>query len=122
MLIVISPAKNLDYKTEPQINDFTIPEFMEESVQLITKMKTLSRKKIKDLMSLSDNLASLNHERYDQWTPDCSAENAKQSILTFNGEVYWGIEAKTMNETELQFAQKHLRMLSTLSTLKLLKQ
>ena len=114
MLLIISPAKNLDYKNPPAISDFTIPEFMDESQQLISKMKTFSKKKIREMMKLSENLAALNHERYHLWHPGFSPENAKQALFTFNGEVYWGIEAQTLSANEIEFAQQHLRILSGL--------
>lgn len=114
MITLLSPAKNLDFETEPTTQVFTQPDFQSESAQLIKKLSKLSKKKIAELMHLSDNLASLNHERYQKWSLPFDATNAKQAALAFNGEVYTGLATDSFSEQDFAFAQRHLRILSGL--------
>lgn len=114
MLIVVSPAKNLDYDTPPVTDKFTQPEFIEQAQILINELKPLSVQDIAELMKLSDKLASLNVARYESWTPEFTPSNAKQSVLAFNGDVYTGLDAESLSEDDLSFAQDHLRILSGL--------
>ena len=83
MLLVLSPAKKLDYATPLATQKHSIPELMTESENLVGKLKKMSAKKIGKLMDLSTNLSELNYERFQQWTPDFSPENARQSVLAF---------------------------------------
>lgn len=114
MLAVLSPAKKLDFDTPVKTKAFSIPARMEESQQLIKKLRTLSKPKIKSLMSLSDNLASLNYERYQQWSTPFEPQNAKASLLAFKGDVYRGLNADTLSASDLKWADKHVRILSGL--------
>lgn len=119
MLIVISPAKTLDFETEPSIRDYTQPDFLPDSELLIRKLRTVSRKKLTELMGISKDLAQLNYERYLAWQPDSDSYrnnpgNAKQALLAFRGDVYLGLEAETFSEEDFAFAQDHLRILSGL--------
>ena len=114
MITLLSPAKNLDFETEPVTSVVTQPDFQAESAQLIKKLSKLSKKKVAELMHLSDNLASLNHERYQTWALPFDASNAKQAALAFNGEVYTGLAIETFTEQDFEFAQNHLRILSGL--------
>lgn len=114
MLIVISPAKSLDFKTPPVIEDFTMPEFLNESEKLISRLITLTPKKISALMGISDELGELNFQRFQSWQLPFSPENAKQAILAFNGDVYHGLQAATLSEEKLKLAQGKLRILSGL--------
>ena len=114
MLIVISPAKNLDYDTPPSTANFSQPDFLEHSQQLIEELRELSVQDIAELMKLSDKLASLNVARYESFSQPFDAANAKQAVLAFNGDVYAGLEATSLTEAQLQFAQQHLRILSGL--------
>ena len=114
MLIVISPAKTLDYETAPITNSHTLPRFVDQSQQLIDALKKLSVQDIAELMKLSDKLASLNVARYESWQPEFTFDNAKQAILAFKGDVYTGLDAESLSEEDLQFAQDHLRILSGL--------
>lgn len=114
MLIVVSPAKTLDYETAPTTDSFTQPQFLEHSQTLIDELKALSVQDVAQLMKLSDKLASLNVARYESWTPDFTPENAKQAVLAFKGDVYTGLDAESLSEDDLQFAQQHLRILSGL--------
>lgn len=114
MLIVISPAKSLDFKTPPVISNYTIPEFLTESEKLIGRLKTLTPKKISALMGISDDLGDLNFKRYHEWNLPFTPENAKQAILAFNGDVYQGLNAVTLSEEKLELSQSKLRILSGL--------
>ena len=114
MLIVLSPAKSLDYKTPHKVKTTTLPEFVTESAKLIAELKKLSPQEIADLMGLSDQLAALNVGRYRDWSKKFTEENSKPAIYAFNGDVYDGFDVQTLNAKSLDFAQNHLRILSGL--------
>ena len=113
MIAVVSPAKNLDFKT-PYTASATQPRMMDCTNELIDILRKKSVDEVKDLMSLSKQLAGLNVHRYKEFDSDHNSENAKPSVLAFNGDVYQGLEAETFDEQKLEFAQKHLRILSGL--------
>ncbi|KAA6097985.1 MULTISPECIES: peroxide stress protein YaaA [Pantoea] len=114
MLMVISPAKTLDYESPLATSRFTQPALLEKSQQLIDVARDLSPAQIASLMGISDKLAHLNADRFSQWQPPFSPDNARQAILAFKGDVYTGLQAETFSEADFDFAQKHLRMLSGL--------
>lgn len=114
MIIVISPAKTLDFETPPITPEYTQPGFLDDSAQLIDALRKLAPDRIGQLMSISSKLALLNSNRYFAWKRPFTLENAKQVIFTFKGDVYIGLDADTMSATELAFAQDHLRILSGL--------
>ncbi len=114
MLMVISPAKTLDYDTPPTTQRFTQPEHLDHAKTLIEELRALSPQQIGELMHLSDKLAALNAARYGSWHDDFSPHNAKQALLAFKGDVYTGLNACDFSEEDLDFAQRHLRMLSGL--------
>tara|TARA_B110000444_G_scaffold254079_1_gene285986 strand:+ start:368 stop:1150 length:783 start_codon:yes stop_codon:yes gene_type:complete len=114
MLIVISPSKTLDFETPATTKKTTEPDFLSRSAQLIDDIRTLSPDGLTKLMRISPKLAELNHRRFMNWTPLFTADNGKQSLLAFKGDVYTGLDAQTFNARELAFAQKHLRILSGL--------
>lgn len=114
MLTVISPAKTLDYETPATTQTHTLPQFTEHSAELIGVLNQLSVQDVAELMKLSDKLASLNVARFGSWQPEFSFDNAKQAILAFKGDVYTGLDAETLSESQLSFAQQHLRILSGL--------
>lgn len=114
MLIVISPAKTLDFDTPVADKKNSQPEFVAESVKLIAKLRTLSRKKIGILMNISPVLAELNYQRYLEWAPEFSPGASKQALLAFRGDVYRGLNADDYKEEDLDYAQEHLRILSGL--------
>lgn len=114
MLMVISPAKNLDYDTAPMTQEHTQPDFIPQAQQLIDELKALAPHDISELMHISDKLGELNYTRYHSWEPEFSFDNAKQAMLAFNGDVYTGLDANSMKKADLTFAQKHLRILSGL--------
>lgn len=114
MLIFLSPAKSLDYKTPPQVATHTQPAFLKQSEILIRQLRKLSPADIANLMDLSDPLALLNFNRYADWKLPFTPENAKQAVLAFDGDVYDGLAAKTLSAADLDFAQQHVRILSGL--------
>lgn len=114
MLILISPAKTLDYQSPLATERFTQPALLEHSQQLIKTARTLSAPQIKKLMGISDKLADLNATRFHDWQSDFTPENARQALLAFKGDVYTGLQAETFSDADLDFAQQHLRMLSGL--------
>jgi uncharacterized protein len=114
MILVISPAKALDYETPPTTTTFTQPDFLDHAAELIEVLREKSPAQIAELMSLSDPLSSLNVARYASWSRPFAADNAKQALLAFNGDVYEGLDAKTLDDEDLAWAQEHLRILSGL--------
>lgn len=114
MIIVISPAKSLDYESPVRIRKFTQPEFLEESSKLIDGLKQLNPEQISELMNISANLGELNYSRYANWTVPFDKKNARQAIFAFRGDVYLGLKAEQFSSADLNFAQKHLRILSGL--------
>ncbi|WP_443191685.1 peroxide stress protein YaaA [Pseudomonas indica] len=114
MLMVISPAKTLDYETPPVTSRFTQPQHLDHAQELIAQLRRMAPAEIGELMHLSDKLAGLNAARYGSWTPDFTPENAKQALLAFKGDVYTGLNAEDFSEADFDFAQDHLRMLSGL--------
>ncbi len=114
MLIVISPAKTLDFETAPSTEKCSQPRFLPQSQQLINELKDLSTADIATLMKLSDKLAALNMARFQIWQKPFNLENAKQALLAFKGDVYTGLDADTLDIAGLDFAQQHLRILSGL--------
>lgn len=114
MLILLSPAKSLDYKTPAHVAARGQPAFMKQSEKLIRQLRKLSPADIANLMDLSDPLARLNFNRYAEWSPPFTPENAKAAVLAFDGDVYDGLSAKTLSAADLDFAQRHVRILSGL--------
>jgi uncharacterized protein len=114
MIIVISPAKSLDFDTPSKISDYTIPVLLKESEKLIGRLKTMSPKQLSALMDISADLGELNFKRYQEWQTPFTPENAKQAILAFNGDVYQGLDAATLAGDKLLLAQTNLRILSGL--------
>ncbi len=114
MILVISPAKALDYETPPTTATFTQPDFLDDASALIEVLREKSPADIAELMSLSDPLATLNVARYASWSRPFAPDNARQAVLAFNGDVYEGLDAKSLSEEQLAWAQDHLRILSGL--------
>ncbi|MBU3622395.1 peroxide stress protein YaaA [Polynucleobacter sp. AP-Latsch-80-C2] len=114
MLIVLSPAKSLDYKTPAKVKEPTLPEFVSESAKLIADLKKLAPQDVAKLMGLSDQLAVLNVGRYRDWSKKFTESNSKPAIYAFDGDVYDGFDVKTLNAKAVEFAQAHIRILSGL--------
>ena len=114
MLIVISPAKSLDFETPSKHPNFTIPELLNESEKLVGRLKTMSPKQLSTLMGISADLGELNFKRYQEWQTPFTPENAKQAVLAFSGDVYQGLNAATLTEEKLKLAQAKMRILSGL--------
>lgn len=114
MIYVISPAKALDFETPPKTTLHSQPDFLDDAERLITILRKLSPDQIADLMSLSDKLSALNAARYEAWSRPFTTDNAKQAVLAFNGDVYEGLDATSLSEADLEWAQNHLRILSGL--------
>lgn len=112
MLIVISPAKSLDM--EPVSVAVTQPDFQADAISLAKTSRNLTLGALKDLMSISDDLARLNRDRFKAFQDDPDAEKTKAAALMFNGDTYTGLEAKTLSEPDMAYAQNHLRILSGL--------
>ncbi|MBS1189323.1 MAG: yaaA [Rhodocyclaceae bacterium] len=114
MLMVLSPAKTLDFKTPPHVDAYSQPGFTADSQILMEQLRTLSPVDIARLMDLSDPLAVLNFNRYAEWHLPFSPENAKAAALAFDGDVYDGLDARNLSAADLDFAQPRLRILSGL--------
>lgn len=113
MLILISPAKTLDYSS-PNFKEYTQPDFVSDVKSLVSVMKRKSAEEIAELMHISKNLAQLNEERYKTFQKEFNPENSKQALLAFKGDVYTKIDVDTYSEDDFDFAQQHLRILSGL--------
>ena len=114
MLTLISPAKTLDFETPSVTKKSTECDFLDHSQELIDQLKDLAPQDVATLMKLSDKLADLNSRRFSEWQLPFNAENAKQAVLAFKGDVYTGLEAESFAAKDFTFAQKHLAMLSGL--------
>ncbi len=114
MLYLLSPAKSLDYETPAGDVPHTLPQFLPQSAELIEVLRPQSPQQIAKLMDLSDALSALNVARYEAWSPQFTAKNSKQAILAFNGDVYDGLDAKSLSCADLGWAQQHVCILSGL--------
>ena len=114
MLIVVSPAKTLDYESPLVTEKFTQPDLINYSKALIKVCRELTPADVAALMKVSDKIADLNVGRFQEWSETFTTENSRQAILAFKGDVYTGLEAETLSDTDFDYAQDHLRMLSGL--------
>ena len=114
MLIVISPAKTLDFENKPSSLHYSTNDFLSEAEKLSKELKNYTADDLIKLMGISSKLAYLNYERFATWKRPFNIENAKQALLAFKGDVYIGLDAETLNEKELLYTQDHLRILSGL--------
>ncbi len=114
MLVVVSPAKTLDFESAPVTKDHTQPRFLEQSQLLVDDLKELAVPELATLMKLSDKLAALNMARFQTWSTPFDFTNAKQAVLAFKGDVYTGLDADSLDNDGLTFMQQHLRILSGL--------
>jgi cytoplasmic iron level regulating protein YaaA (DUF328/UPF0246 family) len=114
MLFLLSPAKKLDYDSPVSTNTHTQPLFIKRSAELIKVLKTKRADDIAALMKLSPALSELNVQRYAEWKPKFDQKNSRQAVLAFNGDVYEGLAAATLSESQLSWAQEHVAILSGL--------
>ncbi len=114
MLFLLSPAKSLDYDTPAGDVPHTRPLFVKQSAELIGLLRHKSPQQIAELMDLSDALSGLNAARYQAWSARFTARNSKPAVLAFNGDVYEGLDAKTLKVQELAWVQDHVCILSGL--------
>ena len=114
MLVVVSPAKSVDFETKAKTRKFSQPEFLSESRALIKDLRKLEPDELSELMNISSKLADENHQRFANWHTPFDLDNAKQAIFAFRGDVYLGLQAEDFSTADLNFAQDHLRILSGL--------
>jgi cytoplasmic iron level regulating protein YaaA (DUF328/UPF0246 family) len=114
MLFLLSPAKALDYDTPLSGQPHTAPLFVKQSKALIEVLRTQSPQQVAELMDLSDKLSSLNVARYQAWSSRASEKNARQAALAFDGDVYGGLDARSLPPADLAWAQNHVCILSGL--------
>ncbi|GIU02656.1 peroxide stress protein YaaA [Shewanella algidipiscicola] len=114
MLILVSPAKTLDYDNPAKTQEYTLPVLLQHSEILIETCRQLTPADIASLMKVSDKIAGLNAARFASWTADFNLDNAKQALFAFRGDVYTGLDADSLSQTSLQRAQARLRILSGL--------
>ena len=114
MITLLSPSKKLNFNEQDIVHSHTECDFIQSAELLANEAKNLTENDLKELMSISDNLAKLNRERFDRWSLPFSPSNAKQAILAFDGGVYSGLKAEDFKDKDFDFAQDHLRILSGL--------
>ena len=114
MILLLSPAKSLDFDHAQSIEAASQPIFLEEAAILVQKLRKLSRKKLQDLMKVNPDLAELNAKRFAAFETPFHPGNAKPAAMCFKGEVYRGLDAPSLNTPELEYAQRHVRILSGL--------
>ncbi len=114
MLMVISPAKTLDFETPPTTQRHSQPDFLDAAASLVELLRLRPPQEISELMGISDKLGELNSRRFLDWAPPFTPDNAKAAVLAFRGDVYTGLEAERFDEDDFAFAQDHLRILSGL--------
>lgn len=114
MLFVLSPAKKLDYDSPVRTTLYTQPQMIDQAQSLIQVLRLQKPEQIQTLMKLSDALTDLNVQRYQDWSPTFTLENARQALLAFNGDVYEGLKAAELSDEQLQWTQDHALLLSGL--------
>ena len=114
MLILLSPAKTLDFKSPPATHSTSMPLFLENSAELVDCLRSFSAKQLGELMGMSDTLAELNHQRFSDWSVPFTSDNARQAILAFRGQVFDGLDADSYSAKDFKTAQASLRILSGL--------
>jgi len=112
MKIVVSPAKSLNFEDKLPTSRATQPQFLEQAEKLNKKLSTTSTKEIQDLMHISEKLADLNFQRYQDFTTPFTQSNARPAVFTFNGDVYNGLDAYSLPEEKMDQLQDTLRILS----------
>jgi cytoplasmic iron level regulating protein YaaA (DUF328/UPF0246 family) len=114
MLLVLSPAKSLDFESPVPTSKFTQPAFLDDSAQLIKTLRQKSPQDLSELMHISAKLGELNFERNLNWQTPFDTTNARQAIYAFTGDVYLGLDVHALNQKDMAYAQNHIRILSGL--------
>lgn len=114
MLMVISPAKKLDYESDIDAPAPTQPQFLDHAEVLIQQLQGLAPHQVSELMHISDDLGQLNYDRFQAWSRPFTADNARIAVRAFMGDVYQGLDAASFKAADYAFAQQHLRILSGL--------
>lgn len=114
MLVVVSPAKKLDFESENIKPDWSEPDYLDQSEKLIDAARKLTRSKLAKIMNISDTIADLNYERYRDFSLPFTLANARQAVFAFKGDTYVGLDAETLSDDDLAYAQDHFRILSGL--------
>ena len=114
MLILLSPAKIMNFKPENLISEFTLPEYLKDAGKLIELLRHLNKDELSKLLEINSNLTDLNFDRIFNWHRPFTLKNAKQAVFVFDGEVYRGLNARTFNTEDFEYAQQHLRLFSGL--------
>ncbi len=114
MLITLSPSKGQDFEHAAPTTTHTTPIQLADSQQLIDELKNYTTEEIQKMMAISENLANLNVKRYQDFQVPFDAQNAKQALFAFKGDVYSGINTSSMQQSDFEYAQNHLRILSGL--------
>ncbi len=114
MNIIISPAKKIDSNIKTVISTFTNIRFPNETALLAKTLKSKSRKELEELMNISSSLAKLNYDRYQNWHYPYTKEEACRAIFAFKGDVYSTMNAESLTNKNIEFAQQHLSILSGL--------
>lgn len=112
MLIIISPAKVLNLKPQTQVADYTLPDMLKQSQVVIERARQLTIADLMELSQVNHSIAQTNYDRFYNWHLPFTPDNAKQAVLMFNGEVYNGLQAKTLSAEDFSYLQNHLRILS----------
>lgn len=114
MLVVVSPAKKLDFEPLVRPLGYSDPEFPDDTMELVESARKLSKSALQQLMKLSDNLAELNHQRFKSFTGSPKTDHVKQAVMAFAGDTYVGLDAASLDDDDLVYAQDHLRIISGL--------
>ncbi len=114
MIVLLSPAKKLTMEGPLPTAVHSLPDRLDQSAQIMAKLKTLSKPKIAALMKLSPQLTELNQRRYEAWHPAFTPDNARPAALAFAGDVYQGLDASSLKAADLKWAQNRIRILSGL--------
>jgi uncharacterized protein len=114
MIIILSPAKSLDFKSTVPHPTFTLPDYLSKAETIAAKLRKLKPKKLKELLEISSELAELNFQRYQTWHKADDPVNARQAVFAYKGDVYVGLDAYSFTMQDLEFAYSHLRIISGL--------
>ncbi len=114
MITIISPAKTLDFNAKIPVETYSKPDYIPEATNIVSKLKEYAPADLRSLLKVSEKLAELNYNRFNTWNKVHTPEHAKQAMFIFKGDVYQGLNASTMNQNSIEYAQSHLRILSGL--------